>query len=73
MVTRLKFHKTIVILTLVFAVFATIALATLGTAISAYAASTDRPLPPEMVYTAFFLWLIVPFLILKLVEKIRDR
>ena len=73
MVTRLKFHKKIVLLTLVFAVFATIALATLGTVISAYAASTDRPLPPEMVYTAFFLWIIVPFLVLKLVEKIRDR
>jgi hypothetical protein len=72
-VSRLKFHRTIVLATLVFAVFATIALATLGTVISAYAVSTDRPLPPEMVYTAFFLWIIIPFLILKLVEKVRER
>jgi hypothetical protein len=69
----LKFHRTIVLLTLVFAVIATIALATLSTMISAFAASTDKPLAPEMVYTAFFLWIIIPFLILKLVERIRER
>ncbi|MFQ6107898.1 MAG: hypothetical protein ACE5QF_10020 [Thermoplasmata archaeon] len=68
----LKFHRTIVLITLIFAVLATIALAALGTAISAYAASTDEPLPPEMVYTAFFLWLLVPFLVLKLIRKIRE-
>jgi len=72
-VKGLKFHKTIVIITLAFAVFATISLATLGTVISAYAVSTDEPLPPEMVYTAFFLWILIPFLILKLIEKIKGE
>lgn len=69
----MKFHKKIVIISLVFAVFATIALATLGTVISAYALSTDRPIMPEMVYTAFFLWLIIPFLVLKLIQRIKER
>jgi len=72
-VKGLKFHKTIVIVTLVFAVFATISLAVLGTVISAYAVSTDEPLPPEMVYTAFFLWIIIPFLVLRLIERIKER
>lgn len=70
---QLKFHKKIVILTLIFAVFATIALATLGTVISAYALSTDQPIMPEMVYTAFFLWVIVPFLVLKLIRGVRKK
>ncbi|MFQ6128237.1 MAG: hypothetical protein ACE5QW_04985 [Thermoplasmata archaeon] len=69
----LKFHKKIIALSLVFAVFATIALATLGTVISAYAVSTDQPLPPEMVYTSFFLWIIVPFLVLKMIRRIKER
>lgn len=69
----MKFHKKIVILTLIFAVFATIALATLGTVISAYALSTDQPIMPEMVYTAFFLWVIIPFLVLKLIQGMKER
>lgn len=69
----MRFHKKIVILTLIFAVFATIALATLGTVISAYALSTDRPIMPEMVYTAFFLWVIVPFLVLRLIRGVKKR
>jgi hypothetical protein len=69
----LKFHKKIVMLTLIFAVFATIALATLGTAISADALSTDQPIMPEMVYTAFFLWVIIPFLVLKLIQGMKER
>lgn len=73
MVTHLKFHKTIVLITLVFAIFATIALAMLGTVISAYAVSTDSPLPPEMLYTAFFLWILAPFLVVKLVERIKKE
>ncbi|MFQ5909124.1 MAG: hypothetical protein ACE5IJ_00175 [Thermoplasmata archaeon] len=69
----MKFHKVIVALTLVFAVFATIALAAIGTVMSAYAVTAGKPLALELVYTSFFLWIIIPFLVLKLVQKIKER